>query len=99
MYSKVWDIIGSYGKWIALFILLYFPIFLNLDVLPIRMWDESQNAMNAYEMLRNGHWLVPTYQGQPDMFSLKPSLSPFLEMLLMSLMGPGELAVRLVSAL
>jgi 4-amino-4-deoxy-L-arabinose transferase-like glycosyltransferase len=99
MYRNVWGIISRYGKWLTLFILLYFPIFLNLDVLPIRMWDESQNAMNAYEMLHNGHWLVPTYQGQPDMFSLKPSLSAFLEMLLMSLLGPGELSVRLLSAM
>lgn len=91
--------LDKYAKWVALFLLLYFPIFLNLDVLPIRIWDESQNAMNAYEMFHNGNWLVPTYGFKPDMFSLKPSLPAILEMLCMKVLGPGELAVRLPSAL
>jgi 4-amino-4-deoxy-L-arabinose transferase-like glycosyltransferase len=89
----------KYTKWVVLFLLLYFPIFLNLDVLPIRLWDESQNAVNAYEMLHNGNWLVPTYGFKPDMFSLKPSLPAILEMLCMKVLGPGELAVRLPSAI
>lgn len=91
--------LNKYAKWVALFLLLYFPIFLNLDVLPIRLWDESQNAVNAYEMLQNGNWLVPTYGFKPDMFSLKPSLPTILEMLCMQVFGPCELAVRLPSAL
>jgi len=54
--------------------LVYFPIFLHLDILPLRMWDEARYAINAYEMNQNGNFIVTHYQGQPDMWNTKPPL-------------------------
>ena len=79
--------------------LAYFPLFMNLDVLPLRMWDESRQAVSAYEMLHNGNWLVNHYNGTPDMWSTKPPLLVWLQALGFAVLGPGELALRLPSAI
>lgn len=84
----------------ALFLGLgYFPLFLNLDVLPLRQWDEARQAVSAFEMLHNGNWLVNHFHDAPDMWSTKPPLLVWCQALFMSLLGPGELAVRLPSAI
>ena len=84
---------------VLFFILLYFPIFLNLDVLPLRAWDESRYAVNAYEMYRGGDWLVVKYDGHPDLWAVKPPLLIWTQAILFHVMGPGDLAVRLPSAI
>lgn len=85
---------------VVLFALIaYFPLFLNLDVLPLRIWDESRTAVSAYEMYRSGNLLVPHFQGEPDMWGVKPPLVIWFQVLFMHIIGPGELAVRLPSAL
>lgn len=93
---------GKGTWWVALLVLFivgYFPLFMHLDVLPLRMWDEPRQAVGAYEMLRNGNWIVNHYQGAPDMWSTKPPLLLWLQAIGFQLLGTGELALRLPSAI
>jgi len=75
------------------------PIFGHLDTLPICLWDESRQAINAYEMLNNGNWLVTYFMGAPDLWNTKPPLLIWLQALCMKFIGVNEIAVRLPSAL
>jgi 4-amino-4-deoxy-L-arabinose transferase-like glycosyltransferase len=79
--------------------LVPWPLLMHLDTLPLRLWDESRQAIAAYEMVRNGHWLVPHFDGSPDMWSTKPPMLLWCQALLFRILGPGELALRLPSAL
>lgn len=79
--------------------LVAFPIFTDLNTLVLRQWDESRLAINAYEMYKTGHYLIPHYRGHPDMWNTKPPLLIWMQALCMKLMGVGELAVRLPSAI
>lgn len=82
-----------------LVLLLYFPLFSHLDVLPIRIWDESRVANNAIEMYSSGDYLVTTYNGEADHWNTKPPLTVWSQVFFMHLVGPNELAVRLPSAI
>ena len=85
---------------LAVFALLcYFPLFLHLDSLPLRLWDEARRAVNALEMVENGQWLVTHYGGKPEMWGTKPPLLIWCQALAMKAFGFNELAVRLPSAL
>jgi len=75
--------------------IISFPIFLNLETLPIRLWDESRLAINAYEMYENNNYLIPYFQGQPDMWNTKPPLMIWSQVFFFKVVSPGELAVRL----
>lgn len=75
------------------------PIFGHLDTLPICLWDESRQAINAYEMLHNGNWLVTHFAGEPDLWNTKPPLLIWLQVLCMKIIGVNEIALRLPSAL
>ncbi len=75
------------------------PFFMALDSLPLRIWDEARQAVNAYEMLHNGNWLVTHFYGEPDMWSTKPPLLIWLQVFFFRILGPGELALRLPSAI
>lgn len=79
--------------------LLYFPIFLHLEHLPIRIWDEARLAINAYEMHENGNFIVTYFKGNPDMWNTKPPLMIWLQVIFIKLFGVGELAIRLPSAI
>ncbi|MCB0569478.1 MAG: glycosyltransferase family 39 protein [Phaeodactylibacter sp.] len=92
----------KYRPWLglALFLLLcYFPLFLHLDTLSLRLWDESRRGVSAIEMAQGGSWLTPTFEGSPDMYGTKPPLLIWLQALFMKILGYNELAVRLPSAL
>ncbi|GJM35502.1 MAG: hypothetical protein DHS20C18_45030 [Saprospiraceae bacterium] len=92
---RFWPLLGGF-----LFALLcYFPLFLHLDSLSLRLWDESRRGVNALEMATNGHWLVPHFAGAPDMWGTKPPLLIWLQATFMKIVGYNELAVRLPSAL
>lgn len=80
-------------------VLTYFPFFLHLDALPLRIWDESRQAISAYEMLHNGNLIVTHFNGEPDMWSTKPPLLVWLQTALFAGLGPSELALRLPAAL
>lgn len=85
---------------IVLFLaLVYFPIFLHIDALPLRVWDEARLAISAHEMLQNNNYLIPHYDGLPDMWGTKPPLVIWLQVLFYKLFGIGEIAVRLPSVL
>jgi 4-amino-4-deoxy-L-arabinose transferase-like glycosyltransferase len=83
----------------GLFILLiYFPVFLHLDVLPIRIWDEARLATNAIEMYNNHDFIVTHFKGEADMWNTKPPLMIWLQVLSLHLFGINELAIRFPSA-
>ena len=79
--------------------LVYFPVFGHLENLSIREWDEARLAINAYEMYRDGDIIVTHFNSLPDMWNTKPSLMVWFQSVGMHIFGPGELAVRLPSAL
>ncbi|HEX2618003.1 MAG TPA: glycosyltransferase family 39 protein, partial [Flavobacteriales bacterium] len=85
--------------WALFIVLSYFPLFLNLDALPLREWDESRQAISAYEMMKSHDFLVARFEGEPDMWSTKPPFLVWCQALLFMLFGPGELALRLPSAI
>jgi 4-amino-4-deoxy-L-arabinose transferase-like glycosyltransferase len=80
-------------------VLAYFPLFMHLETLPIRLWDESRLAANAYEMWKSGSYLITTYQGDVELWNTKPPLLIWIQVMLFSIIGPGELALRLPSAI
>ncbi len=75
------------------------PIFGHLDTLPIRIWDESRSAMNAYEMFHDKDYIVTHFEGKPDMWNTKPPLLIWAQVFFMKLIGANELSVRLPSAI
>lgn len=84
---------------ILVFALVFFPVFTHLDALPIRVWDEARNAINAYEMSENGQWFVTHFEGYPDLWNTKPPLLIWFQVFWIKLIGFNELAVRLPSAI
>lgn len=84
---------------VAALILLLSAAFLFIDrtTLPIQLWDESRNIVNALEMHRNGLGLVTTYGGAPDLWNTKPPLLIWLMAASVGIFGPSEWALRLPS--
>jgi 4-amino-4-deoxy-L-arabinose transferase-like glycosyltransferase len=93
------SIVNNSWKYLLLLLVIALPLFLHLDFLTIRLWDEARTAINAYEMYHSKNYLIPTYQGEPDMWNLKPPLMVWLQVLFMKLIGVNEWSVRLPSAL
>jgi 4-amino-4-deoxy-L-arabinose transferase-like glycosyltransferase len=93
------NFIMKYFKYLILAALVYVPIFVHLDHVPIRIWDESRTAINAYEMLKNGNYIVTHYEGKPDMWNTKPPLLIWFQVFFMKHLGVNELSVRLPSAI
>lgn len=80
-------------------LLLYMPLFGFLNVQPLRVWDEARIAVNAQEMWQRGDYIVSYYEGHSDMWNTKPPLLVWSQVILTKLIGPGELAIRLPSAI
>lgn len=74
-------------------------LFIDIRSLPIILWDESRNIVNALEMKRAGFSLVTTYGGMPDLWNTKPPLLIWLMTASASLFGTSETALRLPSML
>ena len=55
--------------------MLAFLCFRCLGVAQIDSWDEARHGVSAYEMMRNGDFLVNTYLGQADYRNVRPPLS------------------------
>jgi 4-amino-4-deoxy-L-arabinose transferase-like glycosyltransferase len=92
----------SWQTYLILFlflILVPYPLFHGLDALVLRQYDDARRGVNAYEMLHNGDLLVTHYHGEPDLWGTKPPLLVWSQVIFMMILGPGELAVRLPSAL
>jgi 4-amino-4-deoxy-L-arabinose transferase-like glycosyltransferase len=83
----------------VLLTILYFAFFFHLARQPVRLWDESRVAANAYEMYKDGDLIVMKYMGQPDMWNLKPPFLVWCQCFMMKVFGPWEFAVRFPSAL
>lgn len=75
-------------------LLIYFPVFQDIDRLPVQLWDESRNANNAIEMVQNGNYLIRHYNGAPDMWELNPPLLTWLQSASMKVFGYNEFALR-----
>lgn len=93
------DIITKYSKYVILISLMYMPIFGFLDTIPIRIWDEARQAINAYEMYENGDFIVTHFGGEPDMWNTKPPLLIWIQVAFMHIFGINDLAIRLPSAI
>ena len=85
-------------KYLLILLLIIIPVFQHLGSLTIRLWDESRLAINAYEMYHSGNYLVPTYEGEPEMWNTKPPLMIWLQVISMKLFGASEVSIRLPSA-
>lgn len=77
----------------------YAVFFHHLGEFTVRIWDESRNGVSALEMTKSKNWLVPTYLGIPDMWSVKPPLYIWLVAGMFKLFGVSELTLRLPSAI
>ena len=67
--------------------------------LPVQIWDEARVGINAIEMMRSGHLLVPTFHSEPDLWNPKPPFATWAAALSMRLFGINEVAFRLPSLL
>lgn len=81
---------------VCLFV-LSIPIWLKVDYLPLRMWDESRNAINAIEMYQSHDWLIRTRKSSPETYELKPPLLTWLQVLSLRVFGINELSIRFPS--
>ena len=80
-------------------LLVVFPLWFELGRNSVQLWDESRLAVNAAEMARDGHWLVPHFDGQPDHWNTKPPLLIWLEALSLRTLGFSTWALRLPTLL
>ncbi|GGA34319.1 ArnT family glycosyltransferase [Sphingomonas psychrolutea] len=90
---------GRAGATTLVAILLLSTLFLFLDrrTMPIQLWDESRNIVNALELQARGFGLVTTYAGAPDVWNTKPPLLIWLMAASVTVFGPSEWALRLPS--
>ena len=82
---------------LVLSVLVYFTCIHHIDKLPIRLWDEGLNAVNAYEMNLNGNYIVRYFEGKPDMWNVKSPFLTWCQVLSIKILGVNELAIRLPS--
>lgn len=82
---------------VSLFALL-FVSFHNLGANSIADFDEARHAVNAYEMIREGDFIVNTYMGETDLWNLKPPLGYWTVMVGYALFGYTSFGLRFVSA-
>jgi 4-amino-4-deoxy-L-arabinose transferase-like glycosyltransferase len=73
----------------------FFSTIWKIDSYPIQMWDESRNAVNAYEMSINHNYLVRHFNGEPDMWETKPPLLIWAQVISIKAFGPNEFSIRL----
>ncbi len=93
------NIFKKYVFPIILLGLVYFPLFYNLDRLPLMQFDEARVAMSSYEMSENNNFLVVHYGGKPEMWSTKPPLTNWAQVFFIKTLGLNILSIRLPSAL
>ena len=79
---------------LVLLLLCYFPLCYRIDAMAIRQWDEARNAVNAMEMLQNKNFIVRYFEGNPEIWEVKPPLLIWLQVISLKAFGANELAVR-----
>ncbi len=90
---------SKYALLAVLLLAIYFPLFMHMDYMPFRQWDESIMASNALDMSKSHHYIVATIFGEPDMGNTKPPLLLWLMQPFIKLLGFNEISIRLPSAL
>ena len=80
-------------------LLIYFPLFGWMDWMPLRIFDEGRNAVNAIEMFWSKNYLVTKFEGAPDYWNTKPPLMFWVQILFLKLLGLNELSIRMPIAL
>lgn len=60
----------------------------------LQEWDESRNGANAFEMLRNGDYINPYYNGELDTWNAKPPLMIWCIVASYKIFGFNEFALR-----
>lgn len=83
---------------IVLFGTLTYLLFHNLDKGELQDWDEARHGVNAYEMQKEGNYVVTTYNYQVDYWNLKPPISEYFIILGYKLFGFNLLGLRFFSA-
>jgi 4-amino-4-deoxy-L-arabinose transferase-like glycosyltransferase len=95
-------VINRHRPWLyvlLIVVLSYIPLFYNLGGPVLMIWDESRNAVNAWEMSHGGKLLIPSFDGDPDLWNTKPPLLQWTQILSMKIFGENEWAIRFPSAL
>jgi 4-amino-4-deoxy-L-arabinose transferase-like glycosyltransferase len=80
-------------------LVVIFTVFYRLDANPLFIWDEARVAVSALEMSQSHHYFIPTYEGKPDMWSVKPPLMVIIQSFSMDVFGYNELGARMPTAL
>jgi len=93
------ELLKKNWKYLIVLLLVCIPLFQHLGTFTLRVYDESRLAINAYEMYHSGNFLIPTYDGEPDMWNTKPPLMIWLQVLSMKIFGINEFATRLPAAM
>ena len=89
----------KYLKYLLVLILISVPLFQHLDDRPLRIWDEARLAVNAYEMNKDGNWLVVHCDQYPEMWNTKPPMMIWMQVACMKVFGVNDLSTRLPSAI
>lgn len=84
---------------VALCMVVYFPLFMRMDTLTFRPWDEAILGVNAMEMADNHNPIVTYFYGKPDMSNCKPPLAIWLMAASSKVFGFSEFSLRLPSAI
>lgn len=73
------------------------PLWLHLDKMPVRAWDEAKNAVHAIEMFQNHEFFVRSRDGVPDQTGVKPPLLIWFQVFGLHAFGYNEIALRWIS--
>ena len=76
-----------------------YMLFHNLGMGYLIQTDEAWHATNAYEMYKQGNWVVNTYRGAADYFNSKPPLCLDLMIISYNIFGASAFAARFPSAI
>ncbi len=80
-------------------VVAFIPLFVNLGAYPVQLWDESRIAINTYEMMRSGNYLITTFEGASETWNMKPPFLNWCQILSFKTFGVNEFAFRFPSAL
>ncbi len=92
-------IYGIYYIYFVLTLMCIYVCFGNLDVAAVQHWDEARHGVNAYEMLKEGNFIVNTYNYENDYYNLKPPLGYWGVMIGYKLFGTNVFGMRFFFAL
>jgi 4-amino-4-deoxy-L-arabinose transferase-like glycosyltransferase len=74
-------------------------LFLDLDAIPFRVWDEAYLATHTYEMMHDHDYMVTHSFGAPEMSNTKPPLVIWFMVASCKLFGYSEFSIRLPNVL